>query len=162
MRRCKDNMTVDMRETSCDSYRWLNWFSHDDWSLLECDAVLDESSPWQWRQYDPSKRQKLLAQSQSIISYLFHLQQNCSENLKCYRVALVMIKHLWLLPEFIINTRTILIAGIPYKQREISSLILKWFHPMYGPQDIPFQRRIYICRLVMLLADLRVFSSICF
>lgn len=47
-----------------------NWFSIEDSSLLECDVVLlDESSPWRWRQYDPSTGQKLLVQSQSIISY---------------------------------------------------------------------------------------------
>lgn len=47
-----------------------NWFSIEDSSLLEWDVVLlDESSPWRWRQYDPSTGQKLLVQSQSIISY---------------------------------------------------------------------------------------------
>lgn len=47
-----------------------NWFSIKDSSLLECDAVLlDESSHWWLRQYDPSSCRKLLVQSQSIISY---------------------------------------------------------------------------------------------
>jgi hypothetical protein len=46
-----------------------SWFSIEDSSLLECDAVLlDESSPWRWRQYDPLTRQKLLVQTQSNFS----------------------------------------------------------------------------------------------
>jgi hypothetical protein len=71
-----------------------NWFSIEDSSLLECDAVLlDESSPWRWRQYDTSKGHKLLVQSQSIISYpIFSKEPQILHGSLLCLVALVMLK----------------------------------------------------------------------
>lgn len=143
-----------------------NWFCTDDSSLLECDAVLmDEYSPWRWSNMIPQHIRNYYYNHKASYPILSSAKllwepQILHGSLLCL-VELVMLKPMDS-TRVCFNTSTILIAGVPYKQREISSLILKCFHPMYGPQGIPFQRRIYICRLVMLLADLRVFSSICF